>query len=127
MNFALLKKNVVDARLLFAALAVLLFSFCWLRLFVVSSLEMGQFTAIIEQVWEQFKAFVPVPLDQLLSYTGRIALAYNEPIVVFGVSMFAIARGSDVVSGELSRGTLETLLAQPVSRLQVLLSHAAVT
>ena len=41
--------------------------------------------------------------------------------------MFAIARGSDVVSGELGRGTLEMLLAQPVSRLQVLYTQAAVT
>jgi ABC-2 type transport system permease protein len=63
----------------------------------------------------------------LLSYPGRIGLAWDEPIVVFGVSIFAIARGSDAVSGELNRGTLEQLLAQPVSRLQVLYSQAAVT
>jgi ABC-2 type transport system permease protein len=78
-------------------------------------------------VWDQFKSFSPVPLDQLLSYTGRIAIGYNEPVVVFGVSIFAIARGSDAVSGELNRGTLEMLLAQPVSRLQVLYSQALVT
>jgi ABC-2 type transport system permease protein len=46
---------------------------------------------------------------------------------VFGASLFAIARGSDVVSGELSRGTLEMLLAQPVSRVQVLVSQSLVT
>src|SRR5262245_1082633 len=88
---------------------------------------MSQFAAIIEQIWDQFKEFSPVPLDQLLSYTGRIAIGYNEPIVVFGISIFAIARGSDTVSGELGRGTLEMLLAQPVSRLQVLYTQALVT
>jgi len=46
---------------------------------------------------------------------------------VFGVSLFAIGRGSDVVSGELGRGTLEMLLAQPVSRLQVLYTQSLVT
>src|SRR5205814_4243759 len=90
-------------------------------------LETSQFATIIEQFWDDFKDFWPVSLEQLLSYTGRIAVGYNEPIVVFGVCIFAISRGSDVVSGELGRGTLEMLLAQPVSRLQVLYTQAAVT
>ncbi len=127
MNLALLKKSLAEARLLLGGLGGLLFAVCWLRVFIVSRLQTGQFAAIIEQVWEQFKDFWPVPLDQLLTYTGRIAVGYNEPIIVFGVSLFAIARGSDVVSGELSRGTLEMLLAQPVSRLQVLVSQSLVT
>ena len=90
-------------------------------------MQTSQFAAIVEQLWDEFKDLWPVSLEQLLSYTGRIAVGYNEPIVVFGVCMFAIARGSDVVSGELGRGTLEMLLAQPVSRLQVLYTQAAVT
>jgi len=127
VNRAVLKKCLLEARLLFAATAALLFAFCWVRVFIVSRLQMSQFAAIIEQIWDQFKDFSPVPLDQLLSYTGRIAIGYNEPIVVFGISIFAIARGSDAVSGELGRGTLEMLLAQPVSRLQVLYTQALVT
>jgi ABC-2 type transport system permease protein len=115
----------LEARLLLAALAALMFAFCWVRVFIVSRLQTSQFAAIVEQVWDQFKSFSPVPLDQLLSYTGRIAIGYNEPVVVFGISIFAIARGSDAVSGELNRGTLEMLLAQPVSRLQVLYTQAS--
>ena len=127
MNPTLLKKCLAEARLLFAGMSLLLFAFCWLWVFIVSRLQTSQFAAIVEQVWDQFKDVYPVPLDQLLSYTGRLAVVYNEPIIVFGVSIFAIARGSDVVSGELGRGTLEMLLAQPVSRLQVLYTQAAVT
>lgn len=127
MNRALLKKCVTESRLLWAALAALLFAFCWVRVYIVSRLRMSQFAAIVEQLWEQFKDFSPVPLEELLSYTGRIAIGYNEPVVVVGVSLFAIARGSDAVSGELGRGTMELLLAQPVSRLQVLGHQAAVT
>jgi ABC-2 type transport system permease protein len=127
VNRVVLKKCLLEARLLFAALAALVFFFCWVRVFIVSRLQTSQFAAIVEQVWDQFKSFSPVPLDQLLSYTGRIGIGYNEPVVVFGVSIFAIARGSDAVSGELNRGTLEMLLAQPVSRLQVLYSQAMVT
>lgn len=127
MNFTLIKKSINEARLLFGGLGLLLFAFCWLRVFIVSRLQTSQFAAIVEQVWDQFKDLWPVSLEQLLSYTGRIAVGYNEPIIVFGVSIFAIARGSDVVSGELGRGTLEMLLAQPVSRLQVLYTQAMVT
>jgi ABC-2 type transport system permease protein len=127
LNRAVLKKCLVEARLLFAATAAMLFAFCWVRVFIVSRLQMSQFAAIVEQIWDQFKDFSPVPLAQLLSYTGRIAIGYNEPIVVFGISIFAIARGSDAVSGELGRGTMEMLLAQPVSRLQVLYTQALVT
>jgi ABC-2 type transport system permease protein len=127
VNFTLIKKSIYEARLLFGGLGLLLFAFCWLRVFIVSRLQTSQFAAIVEQLWDQFKDFWPVSLEQLLSYTGRIAVGYNEPIIVFGISLFAIARGSDVVSGELGRGTLEMLLAQPVSRLSVLYTQAAVT
>ena len=127
MNRALLKKCLLEARLLFGAIALLVFAFCWVRVFIVSRLQTSQFAAIVEQVWDQFKSFSPVPLDQLLSYTGRIAIGYNEPVVVFGLSIFAISRGSDAVSGELNRGTLEMLLAQPIGRLQVLYAQALVT
>ena len=92
MNAVLLKKCITEARLLFAGLGLLLFVFCWLRVFIVSRLQTSQFAAIVEQLWDQLKDFWPVPLDQLLTYTGRIAVGYNEPVVVFGVSIFAIAR-----------------------------------
>src|SRR6188474_3078916 len=80
LNLALLKKCLHDARLLFAAMAALLFAFCWVRVFIVSRLQMSQFATIVEQVWDQLKAFVPVPLEDILSYTGRVGLTYNEPI-----------------------------------------------
>ena len=127
MNRAVLKKCLLEVRLLFAACAAVLFSFCWLRVYIVSRLETSSFAAIVEKLWDQWQDFSRVPLSQLLSYTGRIAIGYDEPIVVFGMCTFAIARGSDAVSGELGRGTMELLLAQPVSRLQVLYSQAVVT
>jgi beta-exotoxin I transport system permease protein len=127
VSAALLKKCILEVRLLFAACLVLLFAFCMVRVFIVASLELSDFAAIVERLWDKWGKFSAVPLSQLLSYPGRIALAYDEPIVVFGVSIFAISRGSDAVSGELNRGTLEMLLAQPVSRLQVLYTQALVT
>lgn len=127
MNRAVLKKCLMEARLLFAACAVALFAFCWVRVYIVSRLEMTSFAAIVEKLWDKWKDFSPVSLSQLLSYSGRIAITFDEPIVVLCMSVFAIARGSDSISGEINRGTMELLLAQPVSRLQALYSQATVT
>src|SRR5436190_8110439 len=127
MNRAVLKKCLLEARLLWGACALGLFAFCWVRVYIVSRLEMSSFASIIEKLWDKVKDFSPVPLSQLLSYSGRIAVTYDEPIVVLCISIFAIARGTDAISGEVNRGTMELLLAQPVSRLQALYSQAVVT
>lgn len=127
MNRVLLRKCISEVQLLFFASALLLFAFCWVRVFIVASLETSSFAAIIDKLWDNWGRLSPVPLSQLLTYTGRVAIAYDEPVVVFCITIFAISRGSAAVSGELSRGTMEMLLAQPISRLQTLYSQAAVT
>lgn len=127
MNRAVVSKCIVEARLLFAACAAALFAFCWVRIYIVSRVDLETFSEIVEKLWDKWADFWPVSLSQLLSYSGRIAITFDEPIVVLCVSVFAIARGSDVVSGELNRGTMELLLAQPVSRWQVMLSQGIVT
>src|SRR5690606_22518939 len=81
----------------------------------------------VEQFWDDYQQFVPISLAEFLGYPARVALTYVEPIVLVAVAVWAIARGSAAVSGEISRGTMEMLLAQPLSRFQVFFSQAAVT
>ncbi len=127
MNRALLRKCLLEAQWLFWACAIALFSFCWVRVWLVSRLEMGKFRTVVETFREEIEKFLPIGIDALFSYTGRIAVIFEEAIVVLCIVIWAVARGTDAVSGELGRGTMEMLLAQPVSRLQVLLHQAAVT
>lgn len=127
MNRILLKKSFGDARWLLLALVLLLFSFSWIRVWLVSTLEMPRFASIVKPLFDKWGQFSPVTLDQLLSYPGRIALTFAEPIIVFGMTLWAIGRGSDCVSGEIGRGTMEMLLAQPVARWQIFWSQASVT
>jgi ABC-2 type transport system permease protein len=47
---------------------------------------------------------------------GSIALGYIHPIAIILVSIFAIGFCVSAVAGERQRGTLEVLLARPVSR-----------
>ncbi len=126
VRLALLGKSWREARLLMLSSALILFAFCWVRVWVVSLLPTDRFKTIVEQ-FREFERFVPVSLEQLFTYPGRIALTYDELIVVMGMAIWAIARGSDTVAGELSRGTLEMVLAQPVSRQRVVLTQATVT
>ncbi|MCA9270652.1 MAG: ABC transporter permease subunit, partial [Planctomycetales bacterium] len=126
MNAALWKKAVRESQWLLLICAVGLFLFCFLRIWIVSTVEMSRFAAIIGELWEDIEKFSTVPLAHLLTYAGRIAVVYNEPLVLLIVSVWAVSRGSDVVSGEIGRGTMEMLLAQPTSRLQILLSQGVV-
>lgn len=127
MNRAILLKTVREVYLLLAGCLTVVFAFCWIRVWVVSQMEMGRFATVVKQLWDQFESFMPVGLEQFLTFPGRVAIGWDEPIVVFTVSIFAVVRGSDVVSGELGRGTLEMLLSQPVSRWQIIVSNAIVT
>jgi len=96
--------------------------FPWVRIWTVSQFELSGFAPLIEQ-FKAFEKFSPVPLSQFLTYEGIIGLTFAEPIMLLALLTYSIARGSDVISGELGRGTMEMLLAQPVSRLKLLLSH----
>ncbi len=127
MNRALWKKCIGEAYVLVASCSLLLFSFAWLWVWTVGLINNSQFSAIIGQFWEDFQYMSPVSLGELLSFPGRVVLGYIDPIVVFTMSFWAIARGSDAVAGELNRGTLEMLLAQPLGRLHVLAVHSTVT
>ncbi len=126
MKLALLRKSIRESRLLLLSSTIILFAFCWVRVWIVSLLPTERFKTIVEQ-FREFERFVPVSFEQLFTYPGRIALTYDELIVVMCMAIWAIARGSDCVAGELSRGTLEMVLAQPVSRKRVVITQATVT
>ena len=121
----LIRKYIGQSSLLFFACGAALFAFAWVRVWVVSLLDMGQFQTILEQ-FREFEKFAPIDFDALFTYPGRVGMTFDEPIVIFCTVIWCISRGSDVVSGELGRGTLEMTLAQPISRTSLLFSHAAV-
>jgi len=122
----LLKKYILETWPLWLACAFVLVFFPWVRIWTVSQFELSGFASLIEQ-FKAFEKFSPVPLSQFLTYEGIIGLTFAEPILLLAVLTFSIARGSDVVSGELGRGTMEMLLAQPISRLKLLLSHGFIS
>src|SRR5262245_60431688 len=117
MNRALLAKSVRDGYLLLAALAIFLFCFAWMQIWVGSMISVPAFTQFLTNALPQrFERLSAVPFSEMATPAGRIAVIYVHPLVLFSALAWSIARGSDCVSGEISRGTMELLLAQPIRR-----------
>lgn len=127
MNTALLKKSLLESRWLLISSMAFMFVVHWLRVFISSFFTSGKLESIFALMPEVIEPLLPVSFAQIATGAGRIAVAYDDPIVLLLVTVWAISRGSDAVSGELNRGTMEMLLAQPVTRWGVLFSQGSVT
>src|SRR5262249_36630933 len=55
-----------------------------------------------------------------------LSIGYVHPLMQLVFGIWAIGRAAGALAGEMDRGTMELLLAQPVSRRQVVLTHLAV-
>ena len=125
---ALFVKTTREARLLFFSTAVLMFCFPWIFVAMSSHVSMPAFADFITRAFpEEFQRVWGVPFSEVATPAGRVALVYVHPLVILCCLGWSIARGSDCVSGEIGRGTMEMLLAQPVRRISVYTSHALVT
>lgn len=65
--------------------------------------------------------------SDVFSLGGSIALGYLHPISIILISIFAIGFATAAVAGERQRGTLEVLLARPISRRGVYATLLAAT
>jgi ABC-2 type transport system permease protein len=55
----------------------------------------------------------------VFSLAGSVALGYVHPISIILVAVFAVGFATSAVAGERQRGTLEVLLARPISRISL--------
>ena len=55
----------------------------------------------------------------VFSLSGAVALGYVHPIAIILVAVFAIGFTTSAIAGERQRGTLEVLLARPLSRRRI--------
>ncbi len=75
----------------------------------------GQMKALIDSgvIPEQFANFGG---GDVFTLSGSVALGYIHPIAISLVAIFAVGFASSAVAGERQRGTLEVILARPISR-----------
>lgn len=124
---ALWWKAWMEARLLLAALLVVTALFQVLYVWMSSQVELGALEMFLKTLPRSFEKMLGIPLASLATPTGRLAMAYVHPVTIFVCVSWSIARGSDCISGEIGRGSMEMLLAQPVRRWAVVVTHAVVT
>ena len=127
MNRALWFKAIRESQWLLLACALLMFVFNWIFVWITSLVDLTALRTFLNALPPQFQNLSGVSVDEVATYAGRIALAYVDPVLLMTAAVWGIARGSDAVSGEISRGTMELLLAQPVRRSTVLFTQATVT
>ncbi|MEO5885105.1 MAG: ABC transporter permease subunit [Candidatus Limnocylindrales bacterium] len=118
-----------------------LFGHVWranrIRLLIVA-LALVLWGALLPIVYDAFGAqfqqlqdsgIIPTQFTQfgggdIFSLTGSVALGFIHPIAV-GLSMvFAVGFAAAAIAGERQRGTLEVLLARPISRRRIYLTVA---
>jgi ABC-2 type transport system permease protein len=64
-----------------------------------------------------------IRLDRVLD---MLSIGYVHPLVQAILCIWAIGRAAGAIAGEIDRGTMELLLAQPVARYRVVLAHLCV-
>lgn len=116
VTWAMIRKCWLETRWLLGGLVILMAALFWMRVWLISRLDSGRFQQILELLPDGIRSMTRVDFDWIVTYTGRLSMGFEEPMVVLVMAIWAISRGSDVVAGELSRGTMEMMLAQPVSR-----------
>jgi ABC-2 type transport system permease protein len=128
MMRVLLSKILGDAKLLFLSLAGLMLLFPAVFLWASGKISVPAFaefmTNALPREWQKVWG---IPISQVTTPAGRAALVFVHPLVTTSAVVWAIARGSDCVSGEIGRGTMEMLLAQPVRRVALYSAQAVST
>jgi ABC-2 type transport system permease protein len=126
-GMVLLKQHLKDCRWLLLAISAVVFVFCWLHVVINAQIDTSLLQAILSRVPNFMENLSPVPFADLMTFPVRLAMVYEEPLLQLMMVLWCITRSSDVVAGEISRGTMELLLAQPIRRASLLWSSVVVT
>jgi len=127
-NTAIWKKSWGDQRVLFLAFVALWSAFPWLYIWLSAQIPMPAFQdVLLRAIPKDWQKLSGVPFSEVATHAGRVALAFVDPVVVLAATVWGITRGSDAVSGQLERGTLEMVLAAPVRRVALFVTQAVAT
>jgi hypothetical protein len=131
MNAALWKKAFSDSWFQLLVTGVLLVSFAWLFVWLMSLFPLGGWTRLFEWLPRGIQGFLRswlgIELAEMASLAGRLSFLYLHVVTHILFLSWAVGRGSDVVAGGIADGTLEFILTLPVRRVWVLVVPGIVT
>jgi ABC-2 type transport system permease protein len=149
MTLVLVRKLLRDVRVAWIVVAVLLFLFqiLWSRItmrvttqiltalneagidadflmrILLNQNAQGQSNEMLGQMVQAIIGGENISLDRA---GDMMSVAYVHPLVLAILCIWAIGRAANAIAGEIDRGTMELLLAQPIRRSQVILGHLLV-
>ena len=126
MNWALWKKAIRAARLQLLVTSLLLILFGWIFVWLIGQFKVGLWTGFLKMLPDFGRKMLNVPIAQLATPEGQISVLYAHLITILLCLGWAVGRGSDPISGEIGRGTMDLTLSLPVRRRSVLLIPAVV-
>jgi ABC-2 type transport system permease protein len=141
MNLILMRKLLRDLRTGLIVVCVLLaaFEFLWCKateqsIRVVRAFEnqIGGFQSMMENViskQDSGKMMQKIVGGDNVTFGhafDSLTIGYVHPLALTILCVWAIGRSAGVVAGELDRGTMELLLAQPIARWRVITTHFVV-
>lgn len=126
MNRALWKKAVEDAWQQLVASVALLSLFTWIFVWLMSRFRTGAWGAMLNLLPKFFQPMIGVPLARLATPLGQLSIIYVHVVTLLVCVGWALGRGSDSISGEIGRGTMDLILTLPVWRVSVMVVPAIV-
>jgi ABC-2 type transport system permease protein len=144
MTYVLVRKLLRDVRVPLLVVGLLLGAFqgLWIRItarilgdispFLVSVAENAGKTVqdIEEQVFkgpgQMVRAMIGGEGVNLQRAMDMASIGYVHPLVQTIFCIWAIGRASGAIAGEIDRGTMELLLAQPLARYRLVMAHLLV-
>ena len=127
MNRALWKKAISAAWLQLLISGVLLVLFAWLFVWLMGLFKLGAWASFLQMLPDFTHRAMGVPVKHIATPQGQITLLYEHVITILIFIGWAIGRGSDPISGEISRGTMDLTLTLPVRRTSVIFVPAVVS
>jgi ABC-2 type transport system permease protein len=127
MNRALWIKALTDAWRQLVVSAMLLTLFSWLFVWLMSLFKVGGFGIILNLLPAFVEPMLGIPLKLLANPIGQLSVLHIHIVTLLICVGWALGRGSDTVSGQIERGTMDLIVSLPVWRVTVLAVPAVVT
>ena len=127
MNWALWKKAIRAARMQLLVTSVLLILFGWVFVWLIGMFDMGAWTGLLNLLPDFSRKMLGISMTKFATPKGQISVLYMHLITILLCMGWAVGRGSDPISGEISRGTMDLTLSLPVRRRSVLFIPAVVS
>ncbi|MFM7149932.1 MAG: ABC transporter permease subunit [Gemmataceae bacterium] len=144
MTWTLMRKLLRDVRGILIVIALLLglFQVLWAKMtervlgrlapLFASLAELGGMTTkdleavVFEGPGKVMRTLMGGDRIQLDTAMDMLSIGYVHPLMQIIFCIWAIGRAAGAIAGELDRGTMELLLAQPVARSRLMLAHLLV-